>query len=71
MAYGCPSNFLAQSRWWMQAKSDLVVEQERHQSDLQVRFALHNGQVETADSQPLTDQSDMLLLDRFVIDDLP
>ena len=55
----------------MQAKSDLIVEQEQHQSDLQVRFALHNGQVETADSQPLTDQSDMLLLDRFVIDDLP
>lgn len=38
---------------------------DQHQSDLQVRFALHNGQVETADSQPLTDQSDMLLLDRF------
>ena len=49
----------------MQAKSELVVDLDQHQSDLQVRFALHNGQVETADSQPLTDQSDMLLLDRF------
>ena len=51
----------------MQARSELDAELEQYQSDLQVRFALHNGQVETAESQPLTNQSDMLLLDRFVI----
>ena len=54
----------------MQAKSELIVELEQYQSDPQMRFALQNGQVETADSQPLTDQSDMLLLDRCVINGL-
>ena len=38
-----------------------------YQADLQVRLAVHNGQVEGADSSPLTDQSDMLLLDRFAL----
>ena len=51
----------------MQAKAELDAELEQYQSDLQVRLALHNGQVETAESQPLTNQSDMLLLDRFVL----
>lgn len=51
----------------MQAESHLVVEPEQYQSDLQVRVALQNGQVEAPDSQPLTDQSELLLLDRSVI----
>ena len=45
---------------------DLVVELGRHQSDVQVRLALQNGQVEqlAPDSQTPTHHSDMLLLDR-------
>ena len=46
---------------------DLVVELGRHQSDVQVRLALQNGQVEAADSQPPTHHSEMLLLDRSAI----
>jgi len=39
----------------------------RHcQSDLHVRFSLQAGQVEAADTRPLPDQSDMLLMDRCV-----
>ena len=54
---------------WVQANADLVVELERHQSDVQMRLALQNGQLETADTltHPLTDHSAMLLLDRSVI----
>lgn len=63
----CASNASGSGYRWMQAESGLVVELEQYQSDLQVRLALQNGQVEAPDSQPLTDQSELLLLDRFAI----
>lgn len=48
----------------MQAEAEWSNELGHYQSDLQVRLAVQNGQLEAADNQPLTDQSDMLLLDR-------
>lgn len=62
----CASEVFGSGCWWMQAESGLVVELEQYQSDLQVRLVLQNGQVEAPDSQPLTDQSDLILVDRFV-----
>ena len=51
----------------LQAKTRWGSELAHYQSDLQVRLAVHNGQVEGADSRPLTDQCDMLLLDRSAL----
>jgi len=50
----------------LQAEGEWSNELRQYQSDLQVRFTLQTGQVEAADSHPLTDQSDMLLMDRCV-----
>ncbi|KAL3139282.1 Cilia- and flagella-associated protein 43 [Trebouxia sp. C0009 RCD-2024] len=52
-----------------QAHADLVAELEHHQSDVQLRLALQNGQVEAADTltHPLTDHSAMLLLHRQAV----
>lgn len=48
----------------LQAEAGWRSELEQYQLDLQVRLSLQNGQVEAADSLPLTDHSDMVLLDR-------
>ena len=50
----------------LQAEGEWSNELRHYQSDLQVRFSLQAGQVEAADMHPLTDQSDMLLMDRCV-----
>ncbi|DBA69301.1 TPA: Cilia- and flagella-associated protein 43 [Trebouxia sp. C0005] len=47
-----------------QVEGELSNELRHYQSDLQVRLSLQTGQVEAADRQPLSDQSDMLLMDR-------